>query len=33
MKKSILVLIMILVVFITPIKVNAEEMDYNNGFI
>lgn len=32
MKKSILVLMMILVVFITPIKVNAEEKDYNNGF-
>lgn len=32
MKKSILLLMMILVVFITPIKVNAEEKDYNNGF-
>ena len=32
MKKGILVLMMILVVFITPIKVNAEEKDYNNGF-
>ena len=32
MKKSILILTMILVVFIAPIKVNAEEMDYNNGF-
>ena len=32
MKKSILIITMILVVFITPIKVNAEEKDYNNGF-
>lgn len=32
MKKSILVLTMVLVVFITPIKVNAEKLDYNNGF-
>lgn len=32
MKKSILIMIIIMVVTIAPIKVSAHEIDYNNGF-
>ena len=33
MKKHILIMIMILTVFVAPIKVSALETDYNNGFV